>query len=193
MNQQRQQPQGPFQDLRLGLNLFTHAVDGYATGILPFMRRDFGTSFFGFNAVVAVIVMLIFGALENSDDMLRYMFLWMLFVLAQRLDSYRLIRQGKVIHTGFAGESFLAHKLVPKARRKTVQMLIEPAICLIVGAFICPYSPGVGKYLIVGAFAVMVFNGILRANAEQRVRQMNDAYIEQRATARMFRGQDDDF
>jgi hypothetical protein len=33
---------------------------------------------------------------------------------------------------------------------------------------------------------------MLRGVMEQRVRQMHDAHIEQHATARAFRGQDDD-
>jgi hypothetical protein len=36
-------------------------------------------------------------------------------------------------------------------------------------------------------------NGMSRAVMEQRVRQMHDAKIEQETTARLFRGQDEDF
>jgi hypothetical protein len=193
-NQQSQQPQRPpFQDIRDGFNILAHVVNGYATGILPFIRRDFGTNFFGFNALVAVGVMLFFGAMENSDDMLRYIFVWVVFVAAQRLDAARAVRKGRIIHSHYGGDSFLAHKLAPKSRRKTVQMLIEPAICLIAGVLIIPYSPAVGKYLIIGCFAVLMNNGMSRAVMEQRVRQMHDAHIEQQATARMYRGQDEDF
>jgi hypothetical protein len=193
-NQQPQQQQRPpFQDIRDGLNFLAWAVNGYATGILPFIRKDFGTNFFGMNALIAIGVMLLFGAMENSDDMLVYMFLWVLFVAAQRLDAARAMRKGKIIHSRYGGDSWLAYKLAPKSKRKTVQMLIEPAICLIAGVLIIPYSPGVGKYLIVGCFAVLLFNGLQRGVMEQRVRQMHDAHIEQQATARMFRGQDRDF
>ena len=194
-NQQSQQPQRPpFQDIRDGFNVLAHVVNGYATGILPFIRRDFGSNYFGFNALVAVGVMLFFGAMENSDDMLRYIFVWVVFVV--RPSSWTrpdAVRKGRIIHSHYGGDSFLAHKLAPKSRRKTVQMLIEPAICLIAGVLIIPYSPAVGKYLIVGCFAVLMHNGMSRAVMEQRVRQMHDAHIEQQSTARAFRGQDDDF
>ncbi len=191
-NQQpRQQPE-PFADLRRGLNFLWMAAEGYATGILPFIRKDFGTNFFGLNALIALVVMLLFGAMDHSDDMLIYMFTWVLFVTAQRLDSARAARKGAVIHTRYAGDSWLAYKLAPKSKRKTIQMLIEPGICLAAGLLIVPYSPGVGKYLIVGCFAVFLFNGMLRGVMEQRVRQMHDAYIVNTATARAFRGQDDD-
>lgn len=192
-NQQPQQSPEPFADIRRGFNFFLMAVNGYATGILPFIRKDFGTNFFGFNALVAVVVMLLFGAMENSDDMFAYMFLWVLFVAAQRMDAARAVRNGRIIHSRYGGDSFLAHKLAPKSRRKTIEMLIEPAICLIAGVLIIPYSPGVGKYLIVGCFALLLFNGMQRGVMEQRVRQMHDAHIEQQTTARMFRGQDEDF
>ena len=193
-NQQSQQPQRPpFQDIRDGFNVLAHLVNGYATGILPFIRRDFGSNYFGFNALIAVLVMILFGAMENSDDMLRYIFVWLVFVAAQRLDAARAVRKGRIIHSHYGGDSFLAYKLAPKSRRKTVQMLIEPAICLIAGVLIIPYSPAVGKYLIIGCFAVLMHNGMSRVVMEQRVRQMHDAHIEQQATARMFRGQDEDF
>ena len=141
--------------------------------------------------LIAVGVMLLFGAMENSDDMLRYMFLWFFFVAVQRLDAAKAVRKGRIIHSGYGGDSWLAYKLSPKSRRKTIRMFIEPAICLIAGLLICPYSPSVGKYLIVGCFAMVMFNGTQRTVLEQRVRQMHDAHIEQQATARMFRGQDD--
>ena len=44
-NQQPQQQRPPFQDVRDELNVLWIAVNGYATGILPFIRKDFGTDF----------------------------------------------------------------------------------------------------------------------------------------------------
>jgi hypothetical protein len=183
----------PFQDIRTGFNVFWHLVSGYATAIVPFIRKDFGSAFFGLNALVAILVMMIFGAMENSDDMLNYMFLWILFVAAHRLDAGRAHRKGLIIHSRYVGDSWLANKLASKSKRRTVQLLIEPAICLIAGVLICPHSPGVGKFLILGAFAVLMFNGSQRALMEGRVRQMHDAHIENQATAQMFRGNTDDF
>jgi len=191
MNNQ-QQPE-PFADIRRGFNILMHVIDGYATAIVPFIRKDFGTAFFGLNSLVAVLVMMVFGAMENDDTMLRYMFLWLLFVTAHRLDAARNSRKGRVIHSRYVGDSWLAGKLFSKAKRKTVQLLIEPAICLIAGILICPHSPGVGKFLILGAFAVLMFNGSQRALMEGRVRQMHDAHIEQQATAQMFRENGDDY
>jgi hypothetical protein len=187
--QQRQ----PFQDIRTGFNLLAHLIDGYATAIVPFIRKDFGSAFFGVNALVAVLVMMVFGAMENDDTMLRYMFLWLLFVTAHRLDAGRAARKGRIIHSRYTGDSWLANKLLPKAKRKTVQMLFEPAVCMIAGVIICPQSPGIGKFLILGTFAVLMFNGSQRALMQQRVRNMHDAHIEQQATARMFRGNSEDF
>lgn len=183
----------PFQDVRTGVNILAHLINGWATSILPFIRKDFGSEFFGVNALIALLTMLVFGAVENSDDLLRYMGIWLLVVLAQRLDGARAVRRGQIIHTRYVGDSWLAQKLAPRAKRKTHQMLIEPAICLLVGLLFCPGSPAVGQYLIVGAFAVFMFNGMHRAVLERRVRHMHDAYIEQQTMARMFRGQDDDF
>ena len=188
-----QHPQEPFADLRRDFNIVMHVIDGYATAIVPFIRRDFGTAFFGLNSLVAVLVMMVFGAMENDDTMLRYMFLWFLFVAAHRLDAARNARKGRVIHSRYVGDSWLASKVASRAKRKTVQLLIEPAICLIAGVVFCPYSPGIGKFLILGAFAVLIFNGSQRALMEQRVRQMHDAHIEQQATAQMFRGNTEDF
>ena len=90
------QQKQPFQDIRTGFNVFWHLTSGYATAILPFIRKDFGTAFFGLNSLVAVLVMMVFGAMENDDTMLRYMFLWFLFVAAHRLDAGRAHRKGRV-------------------------------------------------------------------------------------------------
>jgi hypothetical protein len=80
MKNQQQESLG---DIRRGFNILMHVIDGYATAIVPFFRKDFGTAFFGFNSLVAVLVMMVFGAMENDDIMLRYMFLWFLFVAAR--------------------------------------------------------------------------------------------------------------
>lgn len=188
-----QQPQEPFHDIRTGFNVVMHLIDGYATAIVPFFRKDFGSAFFGVNALVALLVMLVFGAMENDDTMLNYMLLWILFVAAHRLDAARNYRKGKVIHSRYVGDSWLASKFAGKIKRRTVQLLVEPAMCLIAGVLICPHSESIGKFLILGAFAVLIFNGSQRAAMEQRVRQMHDAHIEQQATGQMFRGNTDDF
>jgi hypothetical protein len=187
------QQKQPLQDVRTGFNIFWHIVSGYATAIVPFIRKDFGTAFFGLNALVAVFVMMLFGAAVRSDDMLYYMYVWLVLVTIHRLDAFRAYRKGRIIHSRYTGDCWLAEKLSPASKRKTVQLVIEPALCLVVGAMICPYSPGVGKFVIVGAFAVMMFNGWQRAVMQGRVRKMHDAHIEQQATAQMFRGKDDDF
>jgi hypothetical protein len=189
---QPQQPKQPFDDIRTGFNFVSWLISGYATAILPFLRKDFGADFFGLNALVAAVVMILFGAMEHSDDLLPYLFIWIVFVAAHRLDAYRNHRKGRIIHSRYVGDNWFASKL-PPTKHKTVQMVIEPVVCLLVGALICPYSPGIGKFLIVGAFAVMLFNGTQRAVMQRRVRRMHDAHIEQQTTARMFRGQDEDF
>jgi hypothetical protein len=185
------QQKRPFEDVRTSFNIFWHLVSGYATAIVPFTRKDFGTAFFGINALIAVVVMMVFGAAERTDGMLRYMFIWLVFVTAHRLDAARAYRKGRIIHSRYTGDCWLAQKFCRRSKRKTLQLVIEPAICLAVGVFVCPHSPGIGKFLIVGAFAVMIFNGSHWAVMEQRVRHMRDAHIEQQATAQMFRGKDD--
>ena len=187
------QQKQPLQDVRTGFNIFWHIVSGYATAIVPFIRKDFGTAFFGLNALVAVFVMMLFGAAVRSDDMLYYMYVWLVLVTIHRLDAFRAYRKGRIIHSRYTGDCWLAEKLSPTSKRKTVQLLIEPALCLAAGVLICPHSPGVGKFLIVGTFSVMMFNGSQRAVMQERVRKMRDAHIEQQATAQMFRGKDDDF
>src|ERR1700685_1989096 len=89
-----QQPPEPFADIRRGFNILMHVIDGYAAAILPFIRKDFGTAFFGLNSLVAVLVMMVFGAMENDDTMLRYMFLWFLFVAAHRPRAGAEARKG---------------------------------------------------------------------------------------------------
>lgn len=190
---QQSQQKDPFQDARSGFNMLSWALSGYATAILPFIRRDFGVNFFGLNALVAIGVMLVFGAVENTDDLMAYMALWLLLVAAHRLDAHRNYRRGQVTHSRHTGDSLIAAKLPASVKRKTVQMLIEPGVCLIAGALLCPHAPGCGRFLIGGAFAVMAFNGTQRASMQQRVRSMRDAHIEQQVTAQMFRGRDDDF
>jgi hypothetical protein len=65
------------------------------------------------------------------------MVVWAVFVAIQRLDSVRAFRKGRIIHSRYAGDSWLASKGSPKTRRKTMQMLMEPLMCLIAGVLNC--------------------------------------------------------
>jgi hypothetical protein len=192
-NQQKPQQTEPFGNMRQSFNMFWLVTSGYATCILPFLRRGFGTHFFGFNALVAPIIMLLFGAAEHSDDMLRYMLIWVLVVAIRRMQTFAAKQRGQVIHSRYAGDSWLASKQAPKANRKKLQTSLEPALILLAAAVMFPLSMAVGKFLFFGGFAVAIFNLMTRAVVEQQVRQMHDAHIQQVTARRVFRGQDDDF
>jgi hypothetical protein len=176
-----------------GVNVFLLAMVVHSKGFGSSIRLGRIAALVLLWLAIALLIMFFFGVAENFDDMLRYMLIWVLVVALHRIRSLRTKKQGRIIHSRYVGDSWLASKLSPRAKLKRIHGSIEPALTLLAAIILFPFSLTVGKYLFFGGFAVAIFNLMVRSVMENRVRQMRDAHIEQQATARAFRGQDGEF
>ena len=78
-------------------------------------------------------------------------------------------------------------KLAPRASEITVKKYVEPLVAFAVGVTLCAYSPPLGIYVILGAFALMGTVMLSEETQRQRAIEMNDAVIEQQLVAERFR------
>ena len=91
---------------------------------------------------LAAFVMILLYTERNQRDpaMIYFFYAWLLAVIAERLETSRLVRKGWVEHSRYAGYPWLAMKLPFIKKPVTAKNCVEPVICLLVGALLCPLS-----------------------------------------------------
>ena len=90
-------------------------------------------------------------------------------------------------HSKYDGYPALALKL-PFVRTEGSAKSLEPVFCILAGAALCPWSEAVGAYVFLGFASLLVVRAFETQSTVNRVRAMQDAAIEQRNMASMFRG-----
>jgi len=148
-----------------------------ATSVAVFIRRGFGREALGFNSLIAVIVLYTLSASEGRG----FLIFTGAFIVAQvwrRIETFRLIRKGAIIHSRYAGYPYLAMKVPFVKSEKMAMELVEPVMCFTVGILLCPLSVGLGGYLVVCGVGFIVRHCINDALDRKRIERMQDATIE---------------
>jgi hypothetical protein len=182
-------PQGnndPFKNARTGINLFGVLANGYATTVTPFLRRGFGSEALGINGVVALLIILGYGGVTNSHEMISFLVAWLMAVACQRLHGARQRANGQVVHSRYAGDAAVARRFTKSER--VAREVIEPLICVVVGACLWSWSEQVGRFILCSSFALLVSRGLDTQVTRNRVQRMHDAAIDQRVLADIFNG-----
>lgn len=152
----------------------------HATAIAVIIRRDFGREALGGNSALAMGLILVLYAATADQAMLAYLGIVLFCQIMQRIRTFRLLRQGAIIHSRYQGYPYMAMQ-VPFVRRvSTATGIIEPMMCLIGGTLLCTVSVNLGGFIVVGSLSFMIRNGIDREIDRKRLERMRDAEIEQR-------------
>jgi len=148
-----------------------------ATSVAVFIRRNFGREALGLNSLGAVLVLYTLSASEGPG----FLVFVAAFIVAQvwrRIETFRLIRRGAVIHSRYPGYPYWAMKVPFVKSEKVAMELVEPVMCFTVGLLLCPISVGLGGYLVVCGIGFIVRNCIDDALDRKRIERMQDATIE---------------
>lgn len=148
-----------------------------ATSVGVFIRRGFGKEALGWNSVFAFLLLAWLGSIEGPA----FMVFLLAFVGAQicrRIETFRMVRQGHVIHSQYAGFPYWAMKVPFVKNERTAREVVEPVICFLIGLMLCPVSVGLGGYVMVCGVALIVRLCIQNGVNHQRVQRMQDAKIE---------------
>jgi hypothetical protein len=186
-NMQQQQGEGMFGKAKQSFDIIYFFMLGHAMCLLPFLRVRFGVEALSWSVVAAFIVQAIFFLIAPSQDMLNFFLVWAVFVINRRFMAWRRWRGGHVEHSQYRGFPWLAMKVPFVTWERTAKALIEPALCLLVGALILPYSPSLGAFILLGVVSLTVVLGIESEINHRRVRRMHDAQLEQRGMSQRFR------
>ncbi len=175
-----------------GLSFLYSLCYVHATTLAVFLRRDFGREALGLNAFLAMLLILVFYSLTADRAVFVFFVCWLAAQITQRVRTFRLIRSGEIFHSRYAGTPWLAMTVPLVRKESTARGLIEPLICLIAGALLCPVSENLGGFVMFGLFTFLIRNGIEREIVRKRVEQMHDAEIEQQFLANRFRNPRED-
>jgi hypothetical protein len=184
-------PQGndPF-NARTGVNLLWLLANGYATTFTPFLRRGFGSEALGLNGVVGAIIILLYAGATNSPETISFFWVWLGFVLYQRIYGIRQRMNGQVVHSRYAGWPEVGMRFTKS--EKIARQVVEPLVCVVVGAVLWLYSEPLGRFVMLGPLGLLVSLGLDQQVMRNRVRAMHDAEIEQRYLSDVFNGRRDD-
>ena len=75
---------------------------------------------------------------------------------------------------------------------RTAKGLVEPMVCIVVGAVLWPWSEPLGCFILAGSFSLIVTRGIEMQVTTNRLNSMRDGAIEQRYMSDLFNGRRDD-
>lgn len=153
------------------------AANVLATSVAVFIRRNFGREALGFNSLGALVVLYTLSASEGRG----FLVFAGAFIVAQvwrRIETFRLIRSGAILHSCYPGYPYWAMKVPFVKSEKVAKELIEPVMCFTAGLLLCPVSVGIGGYLVVCGIGFIVRHCIDDALDRKRIERMQDATIE---------------
>jgi len=158
------------------LGVIYMACNVHATCIAVFLRRGFGKEALAWNGFLAFWLLILLGG--GDVAFLYYFACWLVALIAQRIRTLAMLRKGVVIHTRYAGYPYWAMK-VPFVRSEDTAMgFVEPAMCFIAGALLCPLSVNIGGFVMLGVITFMVRHGIDEEIDRKRLERLQDNAIE---------------
>lgn len=160
-----------------GIGLIHLAANVLATSIAVFIRRGFGKEALGLNSILAFVLLVALAASEGRGFLL-FAAAFLVAQIWRRIETFRLIRRGVILHTRYAGYPHWAMKVPFVKTEHRAKELIEPLFCIVTGILLCPVSVGIGGYVVLCGFGFMVRYGIEDLVARKRVERMQDARIE---------------
>src|SRR4051812_4076551 len=126
--QQQQQQQQQKQDKGDGLGLGYSATCIFAMPVLLLLRSGFGWNALGWPAFLCMIGMVLSVPFFQAPEMFLYLLVWFAFLVYRRIETFRLLGKGRILHSRYQGYPWLAMKFPFVRREKTALMLIEPLV-----------------------------------------------------------------
>lgn len=117
------------------------------------------------------------------------MWFWCLYVwgcVRQRVGS----AQGDLGHSRYSGESVL-RRIFPRCSELKVKGKIEPVFVVVIGLFLLPLNQPLGSFLIAAGIGLGASVGLGESVERAKVRELNDARIDQQDVIDRFRQEHD--
>lgn len=165
--------------------MLPHAVDGIAFLTIVFLRRRFGDKFIGLQAGLGLVFIFIFGAFFPGHDLRPLIGFLAVYILMCARHNFRR-RQGLAVHSRYSGVPRLM-RFFRRTAEETIKGRHEPALVLTIGTLVCFLDQPLGALILCSGTAIVLNEITVAAALENRLREMNDQYIEQRYVLDRFR------
>ena len=173
------------------LNILYVLARAYAATVTPFLRYGSGVESPGAAGLIACVFLIFVAANTRDVGMWWYFLIWITAIACQRLTTFRLIREGKLIHSQYSGYPVVITRLFKVTQENWAKTLEVPFVMAIGAGLVfldVKELQTVGKFIFTTAFALAIVRAIEMQLNMARVRQMNDAMIENQALNEFWRG-----
>ena len=146
----------------------------------------------GWNGIGALVVILFYGTFARAPEMFGFLLVWLLAVGVQRVRTTWAVRNGRQLHSRYDGHLWVGYapKFIKKYRHA---VLVEFVVCFVAGIILSDSSQGLGKFVLVAAWCVLIAAVIDHMAMKLETRRMRDAELEMRARMEIYQGKNDDF
>lgn len=188
--QPRPDPRVGFRNL---LSIFVFLARTFAVSVEVFLHRSetFGERYLDLQAAAALLLIFFWPAfcdpMHDPLPMLIFLGLYLLACLTVRIAVHRRIgRGGPQPHSRYTGQPVLMKRFrrTPEIKIKCV---VEPIVVFLAGSVLLGFSPPLGGYLIIASACLIVSTSLAENYDRKRLRDLNDAYLEQSRVAERFR------
>ncbi len=186
-NEPPQRQSSVFDDMRNAAYWLAFITQTLAVSVEVLLHRRMGSRSVHIRGFAAFLLIPIWTAFFPHDNLTPMYCFWLLFILGcarQRLSSLR----GDRGHSRYTGEPSL-QRLFPKCGEIVVKKTIEPLFVIVAGLFCLDLSQALGSYLITAGIGLGVSVGLGEAVNKAKVRELNDARLEQQSVIDRFREQ----
>jgi hypothetical protein len=149
---------------------------------LPF-RKYYGAEALGFPGLWAFVLIVGWAAVSRDPLMWVWLAIWLVTLVVRRVETMKLVRQGKRLHTMHDGTPY---SVLRGWDERVARMVIEPVVIFVMGLglrfiavdFRMPLK-GLSLFLMLGIFTLPTLEIIRGQLMRKRVQAMGDARIEQ--------------
>lgn len=182
------QPRSPQQDFRNTANAVAGLAGVFAVTSEVFLHRCFGHRYLGGKAVLALIVIPVFGALcfphHSQVGLTVFWGLYLLALLKALGEAKQLRAKGVNIHSRYNGWPRKLKLDASEERERRVKTSEEPIVVAIMGVLVyLGFDQPLGGFLMVSGCSLAFTNGLCRIKTERQDDDMRDALIEQKMMA----------
>ena len=171
------------------LNVLALAIRGWALTLEVFLHHSFGSRYIGPEGAVALGVMFLYTLCwppQMMDMFLLYTLSFLGLCMFHRFVMVATTLHGERQHSRYSGKPwlYLSNQWISEL---TFKRWLEPLLALAFGMYLAKSNPPLGVYLALGSGCLFIPANESTIWERQRLRELNDAMIEQRYLAQRFR------
>ena len=175
-----------------GLNWLALLCQALEASVVVFIRRGFGVRYIGGQAAAVIPVVLVYSLFWQGYDVRPvwgFLGLYLLACIKARFGSWRAVRRGEIQHTFYSGFPNIMRWGIFRnwLSEQAAKGFVEPLMVFLIGVGCMPYSEPLGAYLMLAAGGSLMSVQLAVSYQRQRVMDVQDAYLAQRADAEQFR------